>query len=89
MDLLAIDQVPDLATAQAFLNAAEHGVSCVVSVPAPTVEEARWWIARQFVGEQREDALKRLDSLCNMIVAVPEEGPAKSWTPENPLREVG
>ena len=89
VDLLAIDQVPDHSTAQAILNAAEHGVSCVVSVPAPTIEEARWWIARQFVGEQREDAMQRLDGLCNIIVAVPEEGPACSWAPDQPLREVG
>ena len=83
------DRVPDRTTAEALLNAAERGVPMVISVPAPTVAEARWWIARHFVGEHREDAMRRIDALCHTIVAVPSEGPAISWQPESPLREVG
>ena len=89
VDVLAIDQVPDLRTAEAILNAAERGVPTVISIPAPTVAEARWWIARHFAGEHREDAIRRIDTLCHTIVAVPEEGPAIAWQPESALRQVG
>lgn len=61
-DLVAINDVPDLKTAEAALVAAERGVGLLVALPAPEGNLAREWFLRPFIGEPNEvDAAARFD----------------------------
>ena len=71
-DLLVVSEVADEATADALLNSVERGLSAVACVPAPSVEDALWWVERLFVGERRQDMVRRLDRRVRSVVCVNE-----------------
>lgn len=69
-DLLCVGDVPDRATADAVLDAAERDLPVLVCLAAHRVEEAPWWLARLYEGRHRDDAEQRI---ANVLRAV--------WTP--------
>lgn len=75
-DLLAIGEVVDAATAEAVLTAAEKRTPVLAAVAAPSAAEAPWWLARLFVGQQRDDVDRRLDRL--LIGTVVAHGPGRA-----------
>lgn len=66
-DLLCVGDLPDRAAVDAALDAAERDVPVLVCIAAHRIEEAPWWLARQYDGRRRDDAEQRI---ANVIRAV-------------------
>jgi Tfp pilus assembly pilus retraction ATPase PilT len=62
-DLIAVGDVPDEASAEAILCAAERGRSIVAAIPARDAKHGPVWFALRFLGERRIDARERLASV--------------------------
>jgi Tfp pilus assembly pilus retraction ATPase PilT len=73
-DLLAVGDVPDRATAEALLEAAEREMPVVIALAAPDVATAPWWLARMYDGRQRDDAELRIQNVLRQVI-VPERPP--------------
>lgn len=67
-DLLAVGDLPDRATADACLEAAERGMPVVLSVAAARVEDGPWWLARMWDGRQRDDAERRIENVLRQVL---------------------
>jgi twitching motility protein PilT len=69
-DLIAVGDIPDAATAERVLEAAERRVPIIASVGSPDASQTPWWIHRLFFGQQREDVERRLDSVLRAVISV-------------------
>lgn len=69
-DLIAVGDIPDAATAERVLEAAERQVPILASVGSPDAAQTPWWIHRLFYGQQRDDVDRRLDSVLRAVVSV-------------------
>jgi twitching motility protein PilT len=74
-DLLAVGDLPDRATADAVLEASEHGLRVVLAVAARQPDDAGWWLARLYDGRQRDDAERRIESMLRQVLR-PTRAPA-------------
>ena len=66
--------MPDRATADALLEAAERELPVVLALAAPDAATAPWWLARMYDGRQRDDAELRIQSVLRQVV-VPMRSP--------------
>ena len=77
VDVLIVGDVADEETAESVLVAAEAGTPIIASVGAPVASDAAWWMSRLFVGERRQDAERRLNTLMRSIICVGADGKAE------------
>jgi twitching motility protein PilT len=76
-DLIAVGDVPDRATAEAILRAAEEGSLVLAAVAAPDVNLAASWILRHYTSDTDMDAKGRVKRLLRGVLCVPDEGAGK------------
>jgi twitching motility protein PilT len=71
-DALVLGEIPDEATAEAALLAAEHGLAVVAVIGAHGLEDApRWWGRLYDNPLRRADAMGRYDKNVNLVLPVP------------------
>jgi twitching motility protein PilT len=73
-DLLAVGDVPDRATAEGLLCAAEQGMTVVACVAAPEPGLAASWLLRHFESDRDADVKSRIKRLLTTVVCVPRTG---------------
>jgi twitching motility protein PilT len=76
-DLIAVGDVPDRATAEVVLRAAEEVAIVLACVPAPDVNLAASWILRHYANDADMDAKGRIKRLLRGVACVPDEGASK------------
>jgi twitching motility protein PilT len=81
-DLVACDDIPDGATADALLGAAERGIPVIAAVAAAEPRDATWWLLRTLSGEARQDAERRLERVLRAVLALPRTGELALANPE-------
>ncbi len=84
-DLIAVDQIPDAATTDAVLCAAERGISVVAAVAATEPKDAAWFLTRTLTGEFRLDAELRIHRTLRAVISVPRDGKAVVTLPDTAL----
>jgi twitching motility protein PilT len=74
VDLLVVGEVRDRATAEAVLEAAEHGILTIASVSAPRGSDAIGWVTRNWHPSERADADTRVRRELKAVLAIPDHG---------------
>ena len=67
-DLLALGEVPDADTAHALMRAVDHGIPAIAALTVPDAGRAVDWFARKFVGQQRDDAARRVQRALSCVI---------------------
>ncbi|MFK7927639.1 MAG: ATPase, T2SS/T4P/T4SS family [Myxococcota bacterium] len=73
-DVIAVGGIPNEATAEAILCAAEEGIAVLASIAAPDVNEAAAWMLRLFQTEHLSDAKTRLKRLVRGVACARGDG---------------
>lgn len=78
-DLLALGDIETPAAADRLLCAAERRMPVIATVAAPNADQARWWFARLFFGQQRDDVERRLDNQLIATISVSDPAKPEVW----------
>lgn len=76
-DVIAVGDVPDRATAEAILRAAEGNATVLACVGAPAANLAALWILRLYDSDRDQDVKQRVQRVLRGVICLPDEGAPK------------